>query len=122
MSLQTQACNVGRVAHNKSGTTVYLTDPDGVRTQHDDCIFESGRVTTSPDSGEEVVVTKPNGSFPRSSLSRVPQNGEVWAMQAPKDPLIPGVLTTFSMDSSKALEGGRSLNTIILYLSEVKQS
>ena len=122
MSLQTLGCNVAKLAHKKSGTTVYLTAPDGTRTQHDDCIFESGRVTQSPDSGEETVVIKPNGSFPRSSLTRIPQNGEKWALEAPLDPLVPDTLTVFSMDESKTSEGGRSLNTIILYLSEVQQS
>ena len=124
MGLREQAAKIAEKAHSKalSGSTVFLIDPDGVETQHDDCIFESGRGTTSPDSGEETTVIKPNGSFPRSSLSRIPKNGETWVLKAPLDPLIPDELTTFSMDTSKSTEGGRSLNIIILYVSEVKQN
>ena len=122
MSLQNLAIKVAELAHVKSGTTVYLTDPDGARTQHDDCIFLSGRVTASPDSGEEMVVFRPVATFPRSSLSRIPADGEKWSLEAPLDPDIPAVTTIMSLDPSKAIEGGRSLGTIRLYLSQVKQS
>ncbi|NIA28334.1 MAG: hypothetical protein GWP06_00300 [Actinobacteria bacterium] len=122
MSLQTQAVKIAGIAHKLSGTTVFLIDPDGVKTEHDDCTFLSGRVTQSPDSGEEMVVFRPVATFPRSSLTRIPADGEKWALLAPLDPEIPDTLTTLSLDPSKAIEGGRSLGTIRLYLSEVKQS
>ena len=122
MSLQTLAVKVAGVAQKKSGTTVFLIDPDGVKTEHDDCIFLSGRITVSPDSGEEMVPFRPVATFPRSSLTRIPADGEKWALLAPLDPEIPGTLTTLSLDPSKAIEGGRSLGTIRLYLSEVNQS
>lgn len=122
MSFRELAANVATQAHGIAGTTVTLTGPDGIPREYDDCIFESGRTTESPDSGAEVVVGKPNASFPRSSLVVVPEDGENWMLEAPLDPLVPDTLTAFSMDKSKSSEGGRSLNTIILYLSEVKQS
>jgi hypothetical protein len=68
------------------------------------------------------VVFRPVATFHRSSLTRIPANGENWALIAPLDPDLPSVLTTMSLDESKAIEGGRSLGTIRLYLSEVQQS
>ena len=122
MSLQNLGIKVAELAHKKSGTTVWLTDPAGIRTRHDDCIFLSGRVSQSPDSGEEMVVFKPVATFPRSSLTRIPLDGENWSLEAPLDPDIPLVTTIMTLDPSKAIEGGRSLGTIRLYLSETKQS
>lgn len=122
MSLRTNACGVASQAHSVFGTTVILTGPDGIPSTYEDCIFNSNRTTISPDSGEEVVVFNPVASFPRSSLVTIPQNGEKWTVEAPLDPLLPDVTTVMSLDKNKSIEGGRSLNTIILYLNQVKQS
>lgn len=122
MSLRTLANNVARVAHGLSGTAVILTGPDGIPRTYTDCIFLSGRVTTSPDSGEETVVVNPVASFPRSSLVVIPQNGENWHLQAPLDPDNPLVYSSFEMTPTKSIEGGRSLDTIILHVSEGQQS
>lgn len=122
MSLQNLGIKVAELAHKKSGTIVWLIDPDGIRTQHDDCIFLSGRETISPDSGEETVVFRPVATFPRSSLDRIPVNGENWSLEAPLDPDIPSVTTIMSLDPSKSIEGGMSLGVIRLSLSQVEQS
>jgi len=122
MILRTLANKVARQAHGLSGTTVFLTGPDGARREYDDCIFLSGRVTVSPDSGEETVVANPVASFPRSSLTVIPQNGENWMLEAPLDPDNPAVYSSFAMTPTRPIEGGRSLDTIILHVSETKQS
>ena len=121
MSLQKLGIKVAKIAHKKSGTTVVLIGPDGVPQTYDDCIFLSGRTQESPDSGEPTVVFNPMASFPRGSLVRIPKDGEKWSLTAPLDPDIPDVVTTMSMDQSKAVEGGRSLGIIRIYLSQVKQ-
>ena len=108
--------------HSLSGSTVYLTGPDGIRRQYDNCIFLSDRVTTSPDSGEETVVVNPVATFSRSSLAVVPKNGEKWSLEAPVEVGKPDELTMFQMDKSKSMEGGKSLDTIILKLTQSKQS
>jgi hypothetical protein len=122
MSIQTQAVSIAKKMHEFSGTTVTLTDPDGDQQTYTDCIFLSGRVTESPDSGEEAVIFRPVATFPRSSLSRIPLNGEHWTLEAPLDPELPDVKTVMTMDSCKSIEGGRSLGVIRLYLSETRQS
>ena len=123
MSIRDLALNVARVAHKKAGTTVNSIDPDGKIVEHDDCQFLSGRTTESPDSGANVVVFRPVATFPRNSFpNRIPKDGENWVFQCPLDPDQPSALTSISMDESKAIEGGRSLGVIRIYLSTVKQS
>ena len=117
-----------RLAHEKAPTTVYLTDPNGVRTEHTDCQFVSDRSLVSPDSGEQTVIVSPKATFPRSSLlSRdsdytIPEDGQNWFLEAPLDPAYPTVLTGFAFDGSKAKKGGRSLGFIVIELSETEQS
>ncbi len=122
MGIRQLANKVTVKMHSLSGTTVFLTGPDGQRRQYDNCIFTSDRITTSPDSGEETVVINPVASFPRSLLVAVPQNGEKWSLEAPVEVEKPDELTMFQMDKSKSIEGGKSLDTIILKLTQSKQS
>ena len=128
MILRSLAANVAKVAIKTFETECVLIDPDGAKYETDVngdqlvCQLLSGRTTLSPDSGEEMVVFKPVAIFHRSSLQRIPVDGENWALIAPLDPEVPAVLTTMSMDTSKSIEGGRSLGVIRLYMSQVEQS
>jgi len=128
MSLRTKAIDIARLAHKKFNTDVVLIAPDGTKYETDVngdqlvCQFLSGRVSLSPDSGEEMVVFRPVATFHRSSLQRIPLDGEIWALEAPLDPDIPATTTILSFDKSKSIEGGRSLGTIRIYLSQVEQS
>ena len=128
MSLRTLASRVSKIAHKVFSTPCVLVAPDGVRydtdTEGNDlvCQFLSGRVSQAPDSGEEMVVFRPVATFYRGLLPRIPQDGEKWGLEAPLDPESPAVTTLMASDSSKAIEGGRSLSTIRIYLSQVEQS
>jgi hypothetical protein len=128
MTLRLQALNVAKLAHKVFSTDCTLIAPDGVKYETDVdgnqlvCQLLSGRVTGSPDSGEEMAVFRPVATFFRSSLQRVPADGENWSLEAPLDPDIPTVKTLMAFDNSKAIEGGRSLGTIRIYLSQVNQS
>lgn len=122
MTLRNLILNATRKSIEVFGTNVNLVAPDGVKYENIVCQFLSGRVTESPDSGEDVVVFRPVASFHRSSLTRIPQNGENWFVEAPLDPDKPNDLTALTMDQSKSIEGGRSLGVIRLYLSETRQS
>lgn len=128
MSLRTQAIKIAKLANKVFNTDVSLIAPGGTVYSKDVegnqlvCQFLSGRVTVSPDSGEEMVVFRPVATFHRSSLQRIPKNGENWALIAPLDPDIPDVTTIMSFDESKSIEGGRSLGTIRIYLSQIEQS
>jgi hypothetical protein len=69
-----------------------------------------------------MIVFRPVATFYRGLLVRIPQDGEKWSLEAPLDPEIPGATTLMAFDGSKAIQGGRSLSTIRIYLSEVQQS
>jgi hypothetical protein len=128
MSLRTLASQVSKLAHKAFSTPCALVAPDGTRYTTDTegnpltCQFLSGRVSQSPDSGEEMVVFRPIATFYRGLLARIPQDGEKWSLEAPLDPEIPGTTTLMAFDGSKAIEGGRSISTIRIYLSQVSQS
>jgi len=121
MSLHRLALNVVKIAIKVFKADVILVDPEGVKYEAV-CQFLSNRTSESPDSGEPMAVFTPIATFHRSSLVRIPENGEKWGMFAPLDPDVPDVLTFLSFDTSKTLEGGRSLGEIRVYLSEVQQS
>jgi hypothetical protein len=128
MSLRTAACQISKLAHKAFSTPCVLIAPDGTRYDTDTesnsltCQLLSGRVSQSPDSGEEMVVFRPVATFYRGLLPRIPQDGEKWSLEAPLDPESPTVTTLMAFDGSKAIEGGRSLATIRIYLSQVAQS
>ena len=128
MNLRQKVLNITKLAINVFGTPVSLFAPDGTKYDTDIegnsllCQFLSGRISIAPDSGEEMVVFRPVATFHRSSLVRIPKNGEIWAVEAPLDPDKPEIKTMLTMDPSKSIEGGRSLGEIRLYLSETKQS
>ncbi len=130
MSLRSLAANIAKVAIKTFETECILIGPTATGTRYETdvngdqlvCQLLSGRTTLSPDSGEEMVVFKPVAIFHRSSLQRIPADGEKWVLIAPLDPELPAVKTTMSMDTSKSIEGGRSLGVIRLYMSQVSQS
>lgn len=129
MSLFRQmASNIAKHAIKLQNTIVKLYAPDGTVYDKDTegnplvCEFLSGRTTITPDTGEEGVVFRPVATFHRTLLPVIPQSGEKWAIEAPLDPDLPDIKTILTVDNSKAIEGGRSLGVIRLYLSEVKQS
>ena len=128
MSLRNLASRVSKLAHKAFSTPCVLVAPDGTRYSLDTegngltCQFLSGRVSQSPDSGEEMVIFRPVATFYRGLLPRIPQDGEKWSLEAPLDPESPSITTLMAFDGSKAIEGGRSLSTIRVYLSQVQQS
>ena len=128
MNLRRLASQVAKLAHKAFPTPCVLIAPDGVRYDVDTegdpliCQLLSGRVSQSPDSGEEMVIFRPVATFYRGLLPRIPQDGEKWSLEAPLDPELPAVTTLMAFDGSKAIEGGRSLSVIRIYLSQVQQS
>jgi hypothetical protein len=79
-------------------------------------------VRVNPDTGEEMVVNNPIVVLRRSSLSRVPQPGEVWAVRIPVTPSTTAPLADFVIDPTRPPEGGASIGFIRLYLRKAKQS
>ena len=74
-----------------------------------------------PNTGEEIVVNKPVITLRRSSLERIPQDGENWHVKAPRDPSLTADLQDYVFTPNSASQGGRSIGFIRLYPSKAVQ-
>lgn len=116
------------------GLPVELTDPDGKKITtsanspdplnplplRGQVLYTTVRVST--ETGEEVITNAPVVTLRRSSLSRIPADGENWLVKFPKDPSLTADLENYALTPSRANEGGRSIGFIRLYPSKVIQS
>jgi hypothetical protein len=119
---------LGLTLEGPFGLPVELTDPDGViYTETNDGRTLKGQVlghrtTINPDTGVELVLVNPILVLRRSSLTRIPEDGEYWHIRMPLDPSETATKHDFMLDPSKSIEGGRSLGEIRLYLKNAVQS
>lgn len=109
------------------GLPVVLTSPDGVRystSANDPTSALCGQVlydTISADAdGNTIIEDRPVVTLRRSSLERIPVDGEVWAVEIPLDPTSDSSTATFLLE--RAMTGGRSIGYIKLYLRKAAQS
>ena len=110
------------------GLPVVLIDPEGVvydKSANDETLPLVGQVLYgkkefNPDTGTEVYINTPIVTLRVSSLARVPQNGEKWAVKIPTTPSTTADLVTFIFDE-RPLEGGTSIGFIRLYLQKAEQ-
>lgn len=75
-----------------------------------------------PDSGPEIMVNEPVVVMARSSLARIPAEGETWIIKMPEDPNTTATLVDFILTETRAAEGGRSLGFIRFYPQKAEQS
>jgi hypothetical protein len=101
------------------GQDVVLIDPDGVSYSVRGQVFDDS-MRVNPDTGDEVIVSEPRVKLRRSQLDRVPAAGETWLVKAALDP--GGEAETFSVDSTRPPETGRSIGVVILFLQRAVQS
>lgn len=111
------------------GLPVQLVAPDGTvqifkKDSTEDLLmgqvlYETIRV--NPDSGEEIVVREPVVTLRRTSLNRIPAEGEKWAVKIPEKPSLTANLITYLLDESRPPEGGEAIGFIRLYLIEAGQ-
>lgn len=109
------------------GLPVVLTSPDGVRyskSANDPTADLSGQVlweTVSQDAeGNTVIDPRPVVVLRRSSLTRVPADGEKWAFEIPTGPRANAATATYVLE--RASEGGSSIGFIRFYLRAAEQS
>jgi hypothetical protein len=79
-------------------------------------------VTVNPDTGVETITINPVAVLRRSSLTRVPIDGEFWHVRMPLDPDPDATKHDFILDPSKSIENGRDLGVIRLYLKQAVQN
>lgn len=94
---------------------VELIDPSGV--VYDDLV---GQVLYDSIDENENFSGKPVVTLRISSLTRVPLDGENWAVRIPQNPSTTDTLVTYVLD--KPVQHGRSIGFIKLYLTLAEQS
>ena len=116
------------------GLPVELTGPDGIEIKTSanspdpaaplslmgQVLYTTVRV--NPATGEEMVANAPVVVLRRSSLARIPEDGEKWFVKFPKDPSLTADLEDYAFTPDRASEGGRSIGFIRLYPTKVTQS
>ena len=126
--------DLGTTLEGQFGLPSELTGPDGIEYKTSanspdplnplplmaQVLYTTVRV--SPETGEEMVTASPVIVLRRSSLSRVPQDGENWFIKFPKDPSLTAEMANYALTPDRATEGGRSLGFIRLYPTKVVQS
>jgi hypothetical protein len=73
-----------------------------------------------PETGAEIVVHKPVVTLRRSSLDRVPADGENWTVRIPETPIDGAPMVDFALE--RPSEDGGAIGFIRLYLMRVVQS
>ena len=115
------------------GLPVELIDPDGNRYANSEnspdplnplplmgqVLYD--QLKADPDTGEPITVNNPIVSLRRSSLARVPENGERWSVKIPTEPSLTAPLANFVMSAVRPYGGGQSIGFIKLYLQRVEQ-
>lgn len=101
------------------GLPIELIDPDGnEETVNGQVLYDT--IIENPETGQEIVVPKPVVSIRRSSLSRIPKDGESWLVRIPETPAVEANKEDYLLE--RPSEGGRTIGYIRLYLMKAKQS
>ena len=98
---------------------VVLVDPDGAESIYYGQVLYDTTVE-DPSSGAPVVISKPVVTLRRSSLTRIPKEGETWSIKIPSTPSPAASTETYLLE--RPAEDGRSIGFIRLYLIKAKQS
>jgi hypothetical protein len=109
------------------GLPVVLISPDGIvysKSANDEEADLMGQIiydTVAQDAdGNQIIDHKPVVSLRRSSLTRIPLPGEVWAVKIPTSPVADAEPETFMLE--RAAEDGSSIGFIRLYLRKAEQA
>ena len=118
---------------NQWGLPVELTGPDGIEIKtsanspdpenpsllYGQVLYNTVRQNAE---GEPVVTPLPVIVLRRSSLARIPQDGERWFIKFPQDPSLTAEMADYTLNADQATEGGRSIGFIRLYPKKAVQS
>ncbi len=97
------------------GLPITLIDPDGNEQEvMGQVLYETHEF--EGENVEIVIVEKPHVTVRRSSLNRIPQPNETWAVKIPKTPDRDAETVTYLFDTPS--EGGKSIGFIRLTLTK----
>lgn len=101
---------------------VALVDPEGVVYSglKGQVLYDYRRL--DPATGEVVVTHEPVVTLRRSSLTRIPLDGERWEIRMPVSPVAGAPVISFLLGSGRAPEGGQTLGFVRLYPKAVRHT
>lgn len=101
------------------GKPIILISPDGeTQSVRGQVLYDTNEFDAQ--TGAMIIYEKPNVSIRRSDLTRVPADGEMWAVKIPDSPAGTEANKTFLLE--RPVEGGRSIGFIRLYLTATEQT
>lgn len=109
---------------------VELTSPDGVTqiySLNNPTELLGGQVlyftkSENPVTGEMMIVNQPVVTLRKSSLVRVPQDGEKWFLKMPIDPIENADYESFVFTETRSHEDGTDIGFIRIYPQRIDNS
>ncbi len=112
--------DLGTTLEGDFSLPVELIDPDGAsQSLVGQVLYDT--TTLNPETGEPVTVNDPIVSLRRTSLTRIPEDGERWIVRIPTVPSTTAPLEDFMISGDHPLTGGGSIGYIRLHLQRVSQ-
>lgn len=112
--------DLGTTVEGDFALPVELVAPDGSeQALTGDVRYDTA--TEDPETGMPITVNEPNVSLRRSSLTKIPVDGENWVVRIPTTPDASAVLEDFFLSKIRPQGGGRSIGFIKLYLTRAEQ-
>jgi len=111
--------DLGETLEGDFALPVVLIAPDGtVDSVTGQILYDT--LVEDPEDGSQQIVHKPVVTVRRTSLARVPEAGEDWAVQIPTVPDATASTVTYKLE--RPSEDGGSIGFIRLYLMKAAQS
>lgn len=120
--------NLRVLAESDLGTTlegdfalpVELIDPEGAeQSLMGQVLYDT--TSLDPDTGEAITVNNPIVTLRRSTLTRIPQDGETWLVRIPITPSLTAPMDEFIASGVHSSGGGASIGYIKLHLTRAEQ-
>ena len=115
------------------GLPVELISPDGVKysTSENSPDPENplplmgqvlyDQLKADPDTGEPITINNPIVVLRRTSLARIPADGETWSVRLPTKPSLSAALENFILSATRPHGGGQSIGYTKLYAQRIEQ-
>ena len=112
--------DLGTTLEGDYALPVELIDPDGAsQSLVGQVLYDT--TTLNPETGEAMTVNDPIVTLRRTSLTRIPEDGERWIVKIPTTPSTTAPLEDFTITGDRPTTGGGSIGYIRLHLQRVSQ-
>lgn len=104
---------------NKYSTSENSPDPENPLPLKGQILYD--QLAANPDTGEVITVNNPIITLRRSSLARIPADGERWSIKIPTEPSLSAAMENFVLSPVRPHGGGQSIGYIKLYAQRIEQ-